>query len=330
MTSTTCSPVEVFPTPFVYSIRAYNIVYFDEPADASVVGSNVQDPYDRVYSNIPNSTHVLKHMVDYDKCGAKRFQYETKGFCCRNGQISLSDPEPPPELRRLWSSADSDARHFWDNIRFFNGHFSFTTLDVSFDENYTNMRSGVYTFRAHSQIYHNVHSFGPSDSGPNHLELYFYDNDPSLNHRFRHSPSLDQEVVRRLVGILRDNPYSQTFRSLGQAVDLEEFRVSLNTDLKMDQRVYNRPITSEVAAVWVEGKELRREFNPSVILYGNNNEKCNIKPYYRCYDLVSYPLFFPRGELGWHPEIPKYGVPMEAVIGASDNNNENNNDEGSG
>lgn len=74
---------------------------------------------------------------------------------------------------------------------------------MSLDENYTNMRLGVYMFRAHhNQIYHNVHSFGPRDFGPDNLKLYFYnDDDPSLNHRFRHSPSLDQEVVRRLVDI---------------------------------------------------------------------------------------------------------------------------------
>lgn len=278
--------------------------------DASVQ----HDPYEHVYSNIPNSTHVLKTVADCSHCGAKKFQYESKGFCCRNGKIKLATPEPPPELRRLWSSADPDARHFRDNIRFFNGHFSFTTLGVSLDENYTNMRSGVYTFRAHGQIYHNVHSFGQSDSGPNHLELYFYDDDPNLNHRFRHSPNLDQAIMRSLVNILRGNPYSETFRSLGKVENLEEYRVSLNIDIRMDQRVYNRPITSEVAAVWVEGNELRREFDRSIILYGNNNEKYNIKPYYGCYDPLSYPLFFPRGELGWHPQIPKDGVPIEDII----------------
>ena len=24
-----------------------------------------------------------------------------------------------------------------------------------------------------------------------------------------------------------------------------------------------------------------------------------------CYDPLSYPLFFPKGELGWHPNLPK-------------------------
>ena len=31
------------------------------------------------------------------------------------------------------------------------------------------------------------------------------------------------------------------------------------------------------------------------------------------YDALSYPLFFPRGELGWHANIPKVGVSMDEV-----------------
>lgn len=137
-----------------------------ELADASILSSNVPDPYEHVCSNIPDSTHVLKPMADCKHSGAKRFEYEPKSFCCRGGQIRLHE-EPPLELRRLWSSSDGNARHFRDNIRFFNGHFSFTTLGVSLDNKYTIMRLGVYTFQAHGQIYHNIYSFGPSEScGP--------------------------------------------------------------------------------------------------------------------------------------------------------------------
>ncbi|XP_044378686.1 uncharacterized protein [Triticum aestivum] len=140
------------------------------------------DPLDYVYSNLPDHTHILKHAANCDHCKAKKFESEAPGFCCRSGQIELKQPEPIPELMRLWSSTDADSRHFRENIRFFNGHFSFTTLGVSLDESYTNMKSGVYTFRAHGTIYHNVHSFGPT-SRPEHLQLYFYDDDPGLTHR---------------------------------------------------------------------------------------------------------------------------------------------------
>ncbi|KAG2562017.1 hypothetical protein PVAP13_8KG346004 [Panicum virgatum] len=63
-----------------------------------------------------------------------------QGFCCRSGQIHLSTPDTPPELMRLWTASDADARHFCSNIRFFNGHFSFTSLYCHLDRMTTNMR----------------------------------------------------------------------------------------------------------------------------------------------------------------------------------------------
>jgi hypothetical protein len=90
----------------------------------------------------------------------------------------------------------------------------------------------------------------------------------------------------------------------------------------MDQRTYNVPLSSEVAAVWVEGNALIKKFDSSIVLYGNNNEKYGIKQYYGCYDPLSYPLFFPRGELGWHAQIPKEGVSLDEVLRSHDNENE--------
>ena len=39
-----------------------------------------------------------------------------------------------------------------------------------------------------------------------------------------------------------------------------------------------------------------------------------IRSYNGCYDPLSYPMFFPRGELGWHIDIPKANVSMEEVM----------------
>ena len=66
----------------------------------------------------------------------------------------------------------------------------------------------MYTFRAQGTLYHTINSFGPS-SRLKHLLLYFYDHDPSLSHRKEATKDLDQEVVRKVVDILRGNPYSQ-------------------------------------------------------------------------------------------------------------------------
>jgi hypothetical protein len=291
------------------------------------------DPYDDVYRNIPESTHMLKTQKKCRLCGAKKIQYETKGLCCNNGKIKLVNPETPPELMRLWTSNDSHARYFRDNIRFFNGHFSFTALYCHLDRDTTDMRTaGIYTFRAHGQIYHNLHSFSNSRSDPKHLELYFYDDDPSLEHRYRRcrkeTYEQDKHVIGIITSILRDNPYSKQFRSLGQAENLDDYRLILNLDQRLDQRTYNAPITSEVAAVWVEGNEGRNTFHKNIVLHGNNSERQSIKSYYGCYDPLSYPLFFPRGELGWHSKIPKAKTKEADVRRAAADDNNDDDDPG--
>ncbi|AQK71525.1 hypothetical protein ZEAMMB73_Zm00001d016710 [Zea mays] len=192
-------------------------INIDDTQDAFAVTPDVPDPYDKVYSNIPKETHLLNAVADCDYCKAKKFQYEPPGFCCRNGHIDLAPFETPSQLRRLWECADADARHFRDNIRFFNGHFSFTSLYCCLDSMTTNMDCGIYTFRAHGMMYHNLRSFGREvGTEHKHLELYFYDDDPSLEHRYRkcrqEQLEKDKAVIKQLVEILKGNPYSEHLR----------------------------------------------------------------------------------------------------------------------
>jgi hypothetical protein len=148
--------------------------------------SDEPNSYDYVHSNLPDDVHVLKIVDDCKKCGAKRFQYETKGFCCHDGQVKLAEQETPPKLMKLWTSSDDNAKHFSDNIRWFNSHFSFTSLYCSLDQHTTNLRKHpIYTFWAHGQMHHNIHGFGKQDGiDLSHLELYFYDDDPALEDCF--------------------------------------------------------------------------------------------------------------------------------------------------
>ena len=170
---------------------------------------------------MPTDTHMLKPVANCEHCDAKRFEHEPRGFCCSDGKVERNELNVPNELMRLWSSNDADARHFLNNIRFFNGHFSFTSLYCHLDSATTSWKNcGIYTFRAHGQIYHNIRSFGREEGKePRHLGLYFYDDDPSLEHRYRRcceeKCQKDKEVIKRLVAILRDNPYSQHLRSVG-------------------------------------------------------------------------------------------------------------------
>jgi hypothetical protein len=41
--------------------------------DAKLPRSDEPDPYDYIYSNLPDDVHVLKSIDDCKKCGAKKF-----------------------------------------------------------------------------------------------------------------------------------------------------------------------------------------------------------------------------------------------------------------
>uniref|UniRef100_A0A453RUC3 Helitron helicase-like domain-containing protein n=1 Tax=Aegilops tauschii subsp. strangulata TaxID=200361 RepID=A0A453RUC3_AEGTS len=127
-------------------------------------------------------------------------------------------------------------------------------------------------------------------------------------------PNLRLDLIRKILAILEHNPYAQVFKSLGVVPNLDEYRISLNTDIKLDQRRYNAPTTSQVAAIWVEGSDPQKTFDRSVIMYGKGERPLYIRAYYGCYDPLSYPLFFPRGEIGWNRLMP--------YIGAADDTNQ--------
>ena len=48
-------------------------------------------------------------------------------------------------------------------------------------------------------------------------------------------------------------------------------------------------------------------------MYGRSEYRQTIQPYFSCYDPLSYPLFFPNGESGWHANIPRQGVSINEV-----------------
>ena len=79
---------------------------------------DVPDPYEKVHSNMPRETHMLKHVLDCHHCGAKRFPKEPPRFYCHSRKVELNTLIILDQLMRLWTSSDLDARHFCNNIRF--------------------------------------------------------------------------------------------------------------------------------------------------------------------------------------------------------------------
>ena len=80
--------------------------------------------------------------------------------------------------------------------------------------------------------------------------------------------------------------------------------------------------------MWIEGNERSDTYDKNVILHGNNNQTECIRLYYGCYDPLSYPLFFPKAELGWHLKIPKVDTQEEHMSRADADDNSNDDDPG--
>jgi len=141
----------------------------------------------------------------------------------------------------------------------------------------------------------------PGSHGPRHLQLYFYDTeDQILAHRAKRSLDLDINIIRNILRILQDNPFNR----IGAIPNLDDYCIELNTDVTPDQRRYNAPTTSQVAAIWMEGNDPQRSFDRSVLVYARGDRPRYIKAYHGCYDPLSYPLYHPRGETGWNKFMP--------------------------
>jgi hypothetical protein len=65
----------------------------------------------------------------------------------------------------------------------------------------TNVRySSIYTFRAQGMMYHNINSFGREGGAEHkHLEIYFYDDDPTLEHRYRKCREEHQQTDKEVI-----------------------------------------------------------------------------------------------------------------------------------
>jgi hypothetical protein len=227
---------------------------------------------------------------------------------------------------------DEDAKYFRKRIRYLNSHFAFASLGVTLDRRYNSpVGTGIYTFRVHGGLYHRLDHLVPGGHGARHLQLYFYDTeDEALSHRVKRSPDLDINLIRNILVILQDNPYVHTFRRNGAFPNLDDYRIELNTNITPDQRRYNAPTASQVAAIWMEGNDPQRCFDRSVVVYGRTNRHPQyIRAYHGCYDPLAYPIYNPRGETGWNKFMPYSGDPVTRLPATPASTNVNYMDDGS-
>nr|CDJ90379.1 uncharacterized protein LOC100903664 [Haemonchus contortus] len=261
--------------------------------------------------------------VACESCGAKHFKSESKGKrtfndCCNHGSISLRHfNNYPVELRRLLTSQEIEAKEFRKHIRNYNSAFAFASMGAQLD---TSRGHGPYCFRIHGQIYHRIGPVLPEDGQPHRYgQVYILDTSMAAEERIGNpaNTSCNPRLIQSLGELLhRINVFAQAYKMLHEVAVEEELcaaregrpakavRMVFETPANVDRRRYNAPIANEVAVIYVGNDgDVPTEHSLAVHLRGGGLQTIRvIDP--EC-DPLTYPILFPRGELGWHPNMLK-------------------------
>ncbi|KAK4383609.1 hypothetical protein Sango_2760200 [Sesamum angolense] len=123
----------------------------------------------------------------------------TPGFCCSNGQVSLSTLDVPEELRDLFFGSSQMALHFKAHSRTYNNVFAFTSFGVTYDKELCRNDKNVYTFRVQGLVYHFLNDLIPKEGKATNLQLYFHDVENEVNNRLAMSDKLKEELVLMII-----------------------------------------------------------------------------------------------------------------------------------
>ena len=116
---------------------------------------------------------------------------------------------------------------------------------------------------------------------------------------------MNPSIIAQLIDILHINPYSLFFRSLGDLSNLENQVIHIRSDVGLDQRVFNVPTSSQVAAIWVENEDADQLRGRDIYVFSHSGGSHIVQYYFGCYDPLQYPLLFPLGDTGWHQGIQR-------------------------
>src|SRR5271156_462579 len=149
--------------------------------------------------------HTLGNMTyKCNECGAMMWLDErvTKSVrlpvfstCCAKGKVILPPLQKlPSPLDTLLTGTDPRSRTFRQNVRMYNSALSFTSIGAKINQQVTGT-SGVYTFRIHGEMYHNIGSLLPdSETQPQFAQIYIYDTDHEIQNRSNIMPGLDLSI----------------------------------------------------------------------------------------------------------------------------------------
>lgn len=184
---------------------------------------------------------------------------------------------------------------------------------ISFGANFKPFKAnGPKTMIMHGQVYYDVVSLDPvQTTNRSHAQLYVIDTKEANENRLGHvrNSKCDKKIVTEISDTLQKiNPFIGTFKTGYEFLKDSEGRQEsmlmwLVKDKNKDKRRYNLPTANEIAFVFTSADGLAPSDRDICICLRKNNQMKKISYLNENLDPFSYPIFFPRGELGWTPGI---------------------------
>jgi Helitron helicase-like domain at N-terminus len=281
-------------------------------------------PGAREYAEPIDPNHLGSMDIECSHCHALHFDSEKLskstrrrpvfGMCCLEGLVHLPPFLPwPNSLRHLYE----DDANFRNQIRQYNSALAFTSLGVDVDRSVT-QGSGPSSFRIHGSLHHLMGTLeipeNPDDS--KYAQLYIFDPQEATDIRLRRNINLDRHTLAELHDTLANHhPYIDLFKQAYQilrekaANEDSDLRVRLELAPGNDARRYNLQAVDEIAAIIPgDGTEVINE-NRDIILRYRGQGLRRISHLHRAYSTLHYVLLFPKGEDGWHLNIPLQVIP---------------------
>lgn len=241
-------------------------------------------------------------------------------MCCNFGLTTSIDDkfaDYPDRLKDLLLGDSIEAKNFQSNIRQFNSAFSMASMGAHLD---IPKGHGPYCYRIHGQMYHLAGPLHPEPGGrPSYGQIYILDTAQAIEERLGNpaNSKCDPQLMAELTKLISTrNPYAKAYKMMAEVEEkentdalkegrvAEEVRLIFDISTTKDRRRYNVPVSNEVAVVFV-GEDQDIPASRSLAIHPRGGGLTAIRDIDKICDPLSYPIFFPTGADGWHPELEK-------------------------
>jgi hypothetical protein len=241
--------------------------------------------------------------------------------CCHHGSVHLERlPDPPEQLKSLFSARSTQAKEFRESIRQYNSALAFTSFTAK-EKNDNGGGGGPWVWKSGYTIYHRVGTILPNaQNDPMYAQLYFYDPVEALHYRMNNNQNLKRETMECLQNILMEtnrykrllhNTFNMSLTPKNRYKDLflhafeilnttpsRDLAIQIVADPSTDLRRYNVPTVNEIAVI-IPGDPTYAVNPRDIILHKRDGPLQFIHDHHSAYAPLHYVLLFPFGTPGW-------------------------------